>query len=320
MAALAVSSETSLHLMQSISTPVPAKLNPVTLWSALVAVYIIWGSTYLFAHFMTERMPPLYMASLRFLTAGSLLYAYARLTGTPAPTRRDWSATGLIGLLMLAFANGCITVSLQYLPTGIVALIAAMVPVFVLSLNWISFNKIRPTNLSLLGLLLGLVGVYFLIKPDNLQPTGDLTRSLIGFGLVMVANLAWAFGTLLSGRLKLPGQNISTAMQMLAGGVVLLISSLLIEPISLISIVDAPAKALYSLLYLIFFGSLIGFSSYSWLARNAPPQLVSTYAYVNPVVAVLLGASFAGEAITTQSLIGAGIIVSGVVLITFGRK
>lgn len=306
--------------MQTLATPTPAKLNPVTLWSALVTVYIIWGSTYLFAHFMTERMPPLYMASVRFLTAGTLLYTYARLTGTPAPTRRDWSSTGLIGILMLAIANGCITVSLQYLPSGIVALVAAMVPVFVLTLNWISFAKTRPTNLALLGLLLGLAGVYFLIKPDNLQPTGDLSHNLIGFGLIMVANLAWSFGTLFSGRLSLPGQNIATAMQMLAGGIVLLITSLLSEPVSLFSIVDAPRKALYSVVYLIFFGSLIGFSSYSWLARHAPPQLVSTYAYVNPVVAVLLGATFAGETLTSQSLIGAGIIVSGVVLITLGRK
>lgn len=306
--------------MQTLSTPAPAKLNPVTLWSALFAVYIIWGSTYLFAHFMTERMPPLYMASMRFLTAGSLLYGYARLTGTPAPTRRDWLSTGLIGLLMLAIANGSITVSLQYLPSGMVALIAAMVPVFVLTLNWVTFQKVRPTNLALLGLLLGLIGVYFLIKPDNLRPTGDLSRNLIGFGLIMMANLAWSLGTLFSGRLSLPGQNISTAMQMLAGGIVLLITSLITEPITLISIVDAPPKALYSLLYLIFFGSLIGFSSYSWLARHAPPQLVSTYAYVNPVVALLLGATFAGEVLTSQSLIGAAIIVSGVVLITLGRK
>lgn len=306
--------------MQTLTPPAPAKLNPVTLWSALVAVYIIWGSTYLFAHFMTERMPPLYMSAIRFLTAGALLYTYARLTGTPAPTRHDWSGPGLIGLLMLAIGNGCITVSLQYLPSGLIALLAATFPVFLLTLNWVGFNKIRPTNLAMGGLLVGLLGVYFLIKPDNLRPTGELSRVLIGGGFVLIANVAWAFGTLLSGRLTLPAQNISTAMQMLAGGIILLITSLLIEPITIGSIVNAPAKALYSLVYLIIFGSIIGFSSYAWLARHAPPQLVSTYAYVNPVVALLLGATFAGEVLTSQSLIGAGIIVSGVVLITLGRK
>lgn len=306
--------------MQALSTPAPARLNPVTLWSALVAVYIIWGSTYLFAHFMTERMPPLYMASVRFIVAGAMLYSYARFTGSPAPTRRDWISTGIIGILMLTIANGCITTSVKYLPSGIVALIAAMVPVFVLTLNWVSFARTRPTNLALLGLLIGLAGVFFLIKPDKLQPTGNLSRSLIGFGLVMVANLTWSFGTLFSGKLRLPGQSISTAMQMLVGGVTLMIVSLLSEPVTLFSIVDAPPKALYSVLYLILFGSLIGFTSYSWLARNAPPTLVSTYAYVNPVVAVLLGSLFAGESLTTQALIGAGVIVSGVVLITLGRK
>ncbi|MBC8154013.1 MAG: EamA family transporter [Bacteroidetes bacterium] len=306
--------------MQTLTSPAPAKLNPVTLWSALVAVYIIWGSTYLFAHFMTERMPPLYMSAIRFLVAGSLLYTYARLTGTPAPARRDWSGPGRLGLLMLAIGNGCITVSLQYLPSGMAALLSATFPIFLLSLNWLAFSKTRPTTLAMVGLLLGMIGVYFLVKPDNLHTTGDLSRTLIGGGFVVVANIAWAFGTLLSSRLSLPAQNLSTAMQMLSGGIILLITSLLIEPITLGSIIDAPPKALYSLIYLIIFGSIIGFSSYAWLARHAPPQLVSTYAYVNPVVALLLGATFAGEVLTSQSLIGAGIIVSGVVLITLGRK
>lgn len=306
--------------MQALTPPAPPQPNRVTLWSALIAVYILWGSTYLFVHFMTEHMPTLYMASWRFLIAGSLLYAYARFSGSPAPTRQHWLSTGLIGVLLLSLGNGFIISSLRYLPTGMTALIGATLPIFLLTLNWVSFGKTRPSNLAMAGLLLGLAGVFLLIKPDKLDDTTGTHATLVGAGLIMIANLTWATGTLLSPRLKLPGQSLSTAMQMLVGGAVLLIVSLFTEPVSLTSIVEAPPKALYSLAYLVIFGSIIGFSSYSWLARNAPPQLLSTYAYVNPVVAMILGSLFAGEALTGQSAIGAVVIVSGVILITLGRK
>ena len=287
---------------------------------ALISVYILWGSTYLFIHFMTEQMPPLYMSSIRFLVAGTLLYSYARLTGTPRPTWPQVRSGGIIGLLLLTLANGCLTVALQHISTSIAALLAATMPVFLLSLNWIWFAKTRPSNLALSGLLLGFAGICFLIKPDAVQGTGTTDDNLIGAGLVMIANVAWALGTLFSSRLALPAQILSSGLQMLTGGVILLIISLLVEPVTPMSILDAPAKAIGSLGYLIIFGSIIGFSSYAWLARNAPPTLVSTYAYVNPVVAMILGTLFAGEILTAQSLIGAAIVVAGVVLVTLGRK
>ena len=287
---------------------------------ALISVYILWGSTYLFIHFMTEQMPPLYMSSIRFLVAGTLLYSYARLTGTPRPTWPQVRSGGIIGLLLLTLANGCLTVALQHISTSIAALLAATMPVFLLSLNWIWFAKTRPSNLALSGLLLGFAGICFLIKPGAMQGTGTTDDNLIGAGLVMIANVAWALGTLFSSRLALPAQILSSGLQMLTGGVILLVISLLVEPVTPMSILDAPAKAIGSLGYLIIFGSIIGFSSYAWLARNAPPTLVSTYAYVNPVVAMILGTLFAGEILTAQSLIGAAIVVAGVVLVTLGRK
>ena len=287
---------------------------------ALISVYILWGSTYLFIHFMTEQMPPLYMSSIRFLVAGTLLYSYAHLTGTSRPTWPQVRSAGIIGLLLLTIANGCLTVALQHISTSIAALLAATMPVFLLSLNWIWFAKTRPSNLALSGLLLGFAGICFLIKPDAMQGTGTTDDNLIGAGLVMIANVAWALGTLFSSRLALPAQIISSGLQMLTGGAILLIFSLLVEPVTPMSILDAPAKAIGSLGYLIIFGSIIGFSSYAWLARNAPPTLVSTYAYVNPVVAMILGTLFAGEILTAQSLIGAAIVVAGVVLVTLGRK
>jgi len=295
--------------------------NRVTLWSALLSVYFLWGSTYLFIHFMTEQMPPLYMASMRYIIAGALLYGYTRLTGTPRATRLEWRSAAIVGVLLLTVANGCLTVALQYIPTGVAALLGGLLPVFLLTLNWASFAKKRPSNLALLGLVVGLIGIYFLIKPDKMQTENGLHDNLVGAGLVTFGNFAWAIGTLLAPRVTLPKVGtLSTGIQMLVGGLVLLIISLFTEPVTPWSILDAPAKAIGAMTYLIIFGSIIGFSSYAWLARNAPPQLLATYAFVNPVVAMLLGVTFAHEVFSSQSLIGALIALAGVVLITLGRK
>ncbi len=302
--------------MQVATAPVAVSPNRTTLWLALISVYILWGSTYLFVHFMTEQMPPLYMASMRFLTAGVLLYGYSRLAGAARPTLANWRATGIIGILLLGIANGAVTLALQYLPTGLTALLVAMLPVFILTFNWIGFSRTRPTNLALLGLGLGLGGVFFLLPPGSLRISGGASATLTGVGLSLVANVAWAVGTLLTPRLTVPASpTLSSGMQMLAAGLLLFGVALLTEPVTPFSLAQAPPKALY----LVVFGSIVGFSSFSWLARNASPTLASTYAYVNPVVAMLLGALFAGEVVSTQSLIGAAIIVSGVVLITLGK-
>ena len=305
-----------------VSTPAaPTTSNRTTLWVALITVYILWGSTYLFVHFMTEQMPPLYMAGIRFLVAGTLLYSYARFTGATRPSPGNWRATGLLGILFLTIANGAVATAVHYLPTGLTALLVAMLPVFVLSFNWLFFARTRPTNLALAGSALGLAGIFVLFQPGKLVLPGGPDALLIGFGLTLIANIGWAFGTLLTPRVNTPASPaLSSGMQMLTGGGLMLVAALLIEPVSLLSIAQAPPKAFYSLAYLIVFGSIIGFSAFSWLARNAPPALASTYAYVNPIVAMLLGATFAGEAITSQSLIGAAIIIAGVVLITMGKN
>ncbi len=306
--------------MQATVTNTITPPNRVTLWAALIAVYLLWGSTYLFVHFMTEQMPPLYMASVRFLIAGALLYTYARLTGTPNPRPDEWLGAGIAGGLLLTVANGCMVLTLQYTASGMAALLAATFPVFLLTMNWIGFARARPTNLALLGLALGLVGVFFLIKPDKLTGPVSDHNNLIGAGLIMLCNIGWGLGTLLSPRLTMPAPRISSGCQMLVGGAMLFVISLVFEQTTPLTIMQAPPKALGSLVYLVLFGSIVGFSAYVWLARNAPPQLVSTYAYVNPVVAVFLGSAFAGETLTGQMLVGAGIVLAGVVLITVGKK
>ncbi|UFH52305.1 EamA family transporter [Spirosoma sp. KNUC1025] len=306
--------------MQAAPSPVATTPSRVSLWANLISVYILWGSTYLFIHFMTERMPPLYMVSIRYLIAGSILYGYARLTGTPRPTRVEWRSAGIIGVILLTVSNGCLSVGLQYLPSGMAALLGGLLPVYLLTLNWVSFGKKRPSNLALAGLVVGLIGIYLLVKPDKFEGTGGLDAKLIGTGLIAFGNFSWAIGTLLTPRLTLPSATISSGIQMIVGGVVTLLVSLVLEPVTPLSIFDAPAKAIGSMIYLIIFGSIIGFSSYSWLARNAPPQLLATYAFVNPVVAMLLGTLFAGEIFSSQSFMGAIVALVGVVLITLGRK
>jgi len=306
--------------MNALSSPVANTPNRLTLWANLISVYILWGSTYLFIHFMTEQMPPLYMVSMRYIVAGTILYTYARLTGTPRATRTEWQSAGIIGIILLAISNGCLSLGLQYIPSGMAALLGGLLPVFLLTLNWVSFGRQRPSNLALAGLIVGLVGIYFLIKPDKFQGTGGANANLVGASLVAFGNFSWAIGTLLSPRVSLPSGTISSGIQMIVGGLVLLPVSLIMEPVTLFSIFDAPTKAIGSMFYLVIFGSIMGFSSYAWLARNAAPQLLSTYAFVNPVVAMLLGTLFAGEIFSSQSLTGAAIALVGVILITLGRK
>ncbi|MEZ0538874.1 EamA family transporter [Fibrella arboris] len=299
----------------------PATVTSGTrLWASLAAVYVLWGSTYLFIHFMTEQMPPLYMASMRYIIAGSILYAYARFTGTERPTIAHWKSTAIIGFFLLTVANGALTLALQYIPSGVGALLGGLLPIFLLLLNWVSFGQVRPRNLSLIGVAIGFTGIYLLIKPDKLVTAGGADANLIGTALVAVGNLSWAVGTLLTPRLRQPDQTLASGMQMLLGGIFLMIVSLAFEPAQVLSILHAPAKALGSMLYLVIFGSIIGFSAYAWLARHAPPALLATYAFVNPIIAVLLGVTFAGEVFSARSLIGAGVALVGVTLMTLGRR
>ncbi|NID11092.1 EamA family transporter [Fibrivirga algicola] len=303
------------------SDSAPATVTSGTrLWLSLAAVYVLWGSTYLFIHFMTEQMPPLYMASMRYLVAGSILYAYARFTGTERPNIAHWKSTSLIGFFLLTVANGALTMALQYIPSGVGALLGGLLPIFLLLLNWVSFGQVRPRKLSLIGVAIGFTGIYLLIKPDRMVGTGGADANLIGTALVALGNLSWAIGTLLTPRLNQPNQTLASGMQMLMGGFFLMIISLTTEPVHLLSIVDAPQKALGSMLYLVIFGSIIGFSAYAWLARHAPPALLATYAFVNPIIAVLLGVTFAGEVFSARSLIGAAVALVGVTLMTLGRR
>ena len=299
----------------SISSP-----SRLALATAFAIVYIVWGSTYLAILFAIETLPPFLMASGRFLIAGALLYAWSRtIGGAAAPDRVQWRATAVVGVLLLLGGNGLVVWSEQRIPSGVAALLVGTVPCFMVLLDWLRPNGPRPTGRVVAGLALGLLGLVWLVGPDSVMGGGR--ADLLGAAALVFASFSWAFGSIYSRQAPMPASPfLSTAMQMLAASVALLAVSLALgEPWRF----DASAVSLVSLLgflYLVVFGSLIAFSAYVWLLRASTPARVSTYAYVNPVVAVLLGAAFAGEALTVRMIVAAAVIVSGVALITLAPR
>ncbi len=288
----------------------------------LISVWIIWGSTYLAIRFGGDSIPPLFLAAVRFLIAGAILYSYARFQGGFTPTFQNWKSAAILGILLLVIGNAGMGLSITVfkVPTGIAALLVAMLPIWVALFNWIWFSKVVPTKQVLLGLMIGLVGLIVLISPSKIAPDSG---PINWFGVVIIGfgAFSWAIATLLGPRLpQHPFQLQASAMQMLVAGGVLLIVSLTFEHITLEKLSLATPKSLAALAYLITFGSLLGFTSYAWLARNAPPHITTTYAYVNPVVAMFLGWAFAGEKLTGKSLLAAAIIIGAVVLITSQKK
>lgn len=293
--------------------------------AAFAAIYLIWGSTYLGILVALETMPPFLMAGTRFLIAGALLYAWMRVSGAPRPARIHWRNAAIIGGLLLVGGNGGVVLAEQLVPSGLAALLVAILPIWMVLLDWARPRGRNPGGAVLFGLALGVIGLVVLIGPSALHAgsasAGGAGRiSLTGVGLLIFASFSWAVGSLLSRHVELPrSAAVATAMEMLcAGAMMLVISVILREPIyfdpSLVS-----ARSLAGWLYLVTFGSLVGFSAYVWLLKVAPPARVATYAYVNPVVAILLGWAFAGETLTLRTAVASAIIIGAVALITTAR-
>jgi len=298
--------------------------NAVIMIAAFAAVYIIWGSTYLAIKYAIDTIPPLLMAGVRFLSAGAVLMVWARFTADyEKPKKEHWRSALIVGTLLLLFGNGGVVFAERYISSSLAALLVAMEPFWIVIFSWVWLRSSRPNLKVVSGLLAGFFGVWLLISGHG--PSGD---SALGGSMQLWATLAlvgstffWAAGSLFGLRAAAPRSAIQTAgMQMVAGGLVLLVVSVLFGEWSWLYISHISAESIYGLLYLVLFGSIIGFTAYSWLLRNAPPPMVATYAYVNPIIAVLLGWLIAGETFTGQMLIGAGVIVSSVVLITSQEK
>ena len=298
----------------------PANLCPMKgrLLAAFAAVYIIWGSTYLAIRFAVETLPPLLMAGTRFIIAGGILLLWARLRERSRPTRLDWKTGSVSGALLLLGGNGCVVWAEQRVPSGIAALLVAVVPVWVVLIQWLQPHGRRPAPSVLAGLGLGLVGLAMLVGLDALHGTGNVSG--IGALVLMAGSLSWAIGSLYTkGAPRATSGSIGAGTQMVAGGVSLAIVSCITGDAARLDLAHASARSLLGLLYLLSFGSLIGFTAYIYLLAHTSAAKAATYAYVNPIVAVLLGWAFANEPVTPRTLIAAAVILAGVALVTLTR-
>jgi drug/metabolite transporter (DMT)-like permease len=253
------------------------------------------------------------MVAVRYLVAGVLVYAYARARGAPRPTVGHWKAAAVVGVLLLLGGNGGVVWAEQVVPSGTTALIVATEPLWIAMLLWLGTRE-RPSPSVAFGLLLGFGGVLFLVGPENLA--GGERVHPIGALVIVLAALSWALGSLYSRGAPLPAsQTLSTGMSMLAGGVALTVMSLATGEAARLDLAGISTRSTLALVYLIVFGSLVGFSAYLWLMKATTPSRASTYAYVNPVVAVFLGWLLAGEPLTPRTLIAAAVIVGAVAII-----
>jgi len=277
---------------------------------ALAAVYFIWGSTYLALRFGLEGFPPFLLNGIRFLVAGLAMYAALRLRGTPAPTGRQWWNAGRVAALLLVGGVGLVTMAEDVgVGSAVVATAVAIIPVWAALVSGLFGSW--PRRLEWLGLAVGLLGVVVLVQE------GDFLSSTFGMLLVIVAPMLWAFGSVWGTRLDMPRPAMATSAQLLSGGLLLLVLGLVRgERIDAVP----SASAVVALLYLVVFGSIIGYSAYVFLLGNTRPAMATSYAYVNPAVAVLLGMSLGAEVVSGPIFVALPLILGGVAIVTMAQR
>jgi drug/metabolite transporter (DMT)-like permease len=295
------------------------KITPSTtqLVLAFAAIYLIWGSTYLGIRYAIETIPPLLMMGIRHFVAGAVVYAWARWRGAPAPQARHWVYALIAGALLFLGGHGMLAWAEQRVPSGLAALLSATLPLWTVLLARVDGTE-RQLNLrALAGILLGLGGVALLIGPDVFGQR----LNLLAAGAVLAGALLWAVGTGYTRRVRMSDSKLlSAAMQMLSGGALLLLTGVFAGEASELHLANVTSRSMLSLAYLIVMGSIVAFSVYTWLVSVSSPSLLSTYAYVNPVIAVFLGWLLAGEALSPRTMVATAIVVAGVVLVSTRRK
>jgi len=299
-------------------TVVPqGKPSVFAIWSAMLAIYIVWGSTYLAIRFAVETMPPFYMAAFRFVLAGTVLYGYRRIIAKDhPPTMQEWRSTAIVGLLLLLGGNGCVVWAEQRIPSGLAALLISSTPLWMILLEIILPGGKPPTRRAISGVILGFIGVLILFWPGS-QGNDNQIVDILGAFVVILGSISWAMGSLYSRNSVLPKSPLlATSMEMIAGGVGLFVVGTIFGDYRQIQWEVFSTKSLISLGYLIVFGSLVGFAAYTWLLRVAPLSLVSTYAYVNPVVAIVIGSLIGSERLSPRILLAAAVILGAVILTT----
>ena len=289
--------------------------SSIAIVAALVSVYVIWGSTYLALRWSVETIPPLLLAAVRFLTAGAVLYAWYGTRAPERPTVAQWRIAAISGGLLLAGGNGAVVVAVQWVPSGLAALLVGAVPLWIVLVDWLFGARVRPSARSTAGVVVGFAGIALLGGSPGVGAGG--AREAFGAVLVLAGGVSWSVGSIYSKYATgLPRPGLLVSMQMLAGGGILLLMSVLAaEPFSF-DVGAVTLKSALALVYLITFGAMVGYAAYIWLLSEVSPSKATTYAYVNPVVAMFLGWALADEPLTFRSLGAAAIILGAVVLIT----
>lgn len=291
----------------------PGKLLVV---SAFAALYLIWGSTYLGIRFAIETIPPLLMAGARFLLAGFIMYAIARWQGAPRGSLANWRTALIIGACLLLCGNGGVTLAEQYVSSGLASVIVATVPIYMALFAWWSGLAPRPTPIVWLGLAGGLAGVAILLAPALHLSTDETRHPATGMIILLFSSFIWSAGSIYSRKAKSAAPPLLLAgQQMICGGALLILAGVSMGEHhrfdgSRISLLSIAAFA-----YLVIIGALVGYTAYIFLLRHCAPAKVATYAYVNPIVAVILGALFAGETLSARTILAAGLIIGSVALV-----
>lgn len=301
--------------LATLQPELPVVPDKVKVILAFLVVYLVWGSTYVAIRFTLESMPPFLMVAIRFLIAGVLMFGWTMMRGEPRPQKAHIMPTAVLGVLLLVFGSTGVVLAERSVPSGLVSLLVATVPVYIVLLQWLRPGGVAPGKRVVAGLIVGILGLALLLNPDKFAAKNGI--DMMGVVCVLVGSLGSAVGALYARSAKLPAsQQVAAGMEMLFAGVVLFIIAACAGEFSYFQHFNVSLKSALALAYLIVFGSMLAFSAYGWLLKAVPADRVSTYAYVNPVVAVFLGWSLAGESITAQTVVGAAVILSAVLLIT----
>jgi drug/metabolite transporter (DMT)-like permease len=281
--------------------------------TALLSVYLFWGATYLAMKFAIETLPPYIMLTSRFGFAGLFMYIILRLKNVEAPTKKQWMSAAITGGILLFLATGSVTLAQTTIPSNIAATIIAAVPLWIALFQWTIFKQGSPGIWTSLGLVLGFIGVAMLVSSSGSK---EGSGAAWGYFMLVFASAMWAFGSLLSRVLETPKSPfMAISAQMLMGALFCLIAGMLKGEFSVVIIADLSTRSIIAMLYLIIFGSVVAYSAYIWLLKNTSPAIASTYAYVNPVVAILMGWIFAGETLIMQEIFAVFIILVAVMAI-----
>jgi drug/metabolite transporter (DMT)-like permease len=295
----------------SIETASP---NPLLVLTALLAVYIIWGSTYLGIRLAIASIPPFFMAGTRYLAAGGAMFLFAVSRGAKMPSLVEWRDALILGACLLLVGNGGVTFAEQYVPSGTAALLIATVPVFLTIFAWVTKLGPRPSGTICVALLLGLLGVSILSRPAT--SAGNQFHWYMGVIALLAAAALWAGGSLYSRKAAHPSSPVvGVGIQMICGGALLLLISISTGEFGRVDLSRVTGESFLAWIYLVVVGAIIAFTAYVWLTRVISPALLGTYAFVNPVVAVLLGWAIAGETLDSRTIAGAAVIVVAVVII-----